>query len=123
MDVYVSTVAGEPARARTDAHADGSTFVSRKATIGGFTANATWTLLADALKADRNHRITFYYQLGMRSSAQFHFMPDKFHYMPDEFHYMPDKFHLMPEPTPPHIISSLSRASLLNERSFSIMRG
>jgi len=59
MDVYVSTVAGEPARSRTDAHADGSTFVSRKATISGFAANPTRTSFANALKADRNHRITF----------------------------------------------------------------
>jgi hypothetical protein len=49
MDVDISTVAGKTARSRTDAHADGSTFVSRKATIGGFTANPTRTLLADTL--------------------------------------------------------------------------
>jgi hypothetical protein len=30
MDVYVSTVAGERARSRTDAHADGSTFVQKR---------------------------------------------------------------------------------------------
>jgi hypothetical protein len=59
MDVYVSTVAGEPARSRADAHADGSTFVSRKATISGFATNPTRTFFANALKADRNHRITF----------------------------------------------------------------
>ena len=82
MDVYVSTVAGWSARSRTDAHADGSTFVSRKATISGFT-NSTRTFLADTRKSDRNHRITFYFQLAMRSSEQFHFMPDKFHLMPE----------------------------------------
>jgi hypothetical protein len=65
MDVYVSTVAREPARSRTDAHADGSTFVPRKVTISGFTANPTRPLLADAPKSDRNHRITCYFQLGM----------------------------------------------------------
>jgi hypothetical protein len=27
----------------------------------------------------------------MRSSAQFHFMPDKFHLMPDKFHLMPER--------------------------------
>jgi hypothetical protein len=59
---------------------------------GHQTLTPTRTRLADTLKADRNHRITFYYQLGMRSSAQFHLMPD-------EFHFMPDKFHLMPDPT------------------------
>jgi hypothetical protein len=55
--------------------------------------------LADTLKSDRNHRITFYFHLAMRPSAQFHFMPDEFHLMPDKFHFMPDKFHLMPDPT------------------------
>ena len=99
MDVYVSTVARWPARSRADAHADGSTLVSRKATISGFATNLTRAFFANALKSDRNHRITFYYQLGMRSSAQFHLMPDKFHLMPDEFNFMPDKFHLMSEPT------------------------
>jgi hypothetical protein len=58
--LYVSTVAGEPARSCTDAHADGSTFVPRKATISRFAGNPTRTLFADALKADGNHRVTFY---------------------------------------------------------------
>src|SRR5688572_4090940 len=69
MDVYVSTVARWPARSRADAHADGSTLVSRKAPISGFATNPTRAFFANALKSDRNHRITFYYQLGMRSSA------------------------------------------------------
>jgi hypothetical protein len=64
MDVYVSTVAREPARARTDAHADGSTFVPRKATISGFAANPTRTFLANPRKADRNHGFTFLLPLG-----------------------------------------------------------
>ena len=59
MDVYVSPVARWPARSRADAHADRSTFVSRKATISGFTANTTRTVFANALKTERNHRITF----------------------------------------------------------------
>jgi hypothetical protein len=59
MDVYISTITGEPARSRTDAHADRSTFVSRKATISRFAANPTRTFFANALKAYRNHRITF----------------------------------------------------------------
>ena len=58
MDVYVSAVAGKPTRSRADAHADGSTFVSRKATISGFAANPTRTSSGNALKAYRNHRIT-----------------------------------------------------------------
>ena len=50
-------------------------------------------------------------------------MPDEFHLMPDKFHYMPDKFHLMPDPTyTSHTKIPLIR-SLLNERSFSIIRG
>ena len=64
MDVYVSTVTGEPARSRTDAHADGSTFVPRKATISGFATNPTRTFLANARKADRNHGFTFLRPLG-----------------------------------------------------------
>ena len=56
MNVYVSTVAGEPARSRTDAHADGSTFVPRKATISGFAANPTRTSFVNAIKAYRNHK-------------------------------------------------------------------
>ena len=52
MDVYVSTVAGEPARSRTDTHADGGTFVPREATISRFAANPTRTFLANASKAD-----------------------------------------------------------------------
>ena len=50
MDVYVSAVAGEPARSRTDAHADGSTFVSRKATISGFATNPTRTFFLTRAK-------------------------------------------------------------------------
>jgi len=83
MDVYVSTVTGEPARSRTDAHADGSTFVPRKATISGFATNPTWTFLLTRLKADRNHRF-------IRSIS---------FYDLQEFHFMTDKFHLMTEPT------------------------
>ena len=64
MDVYVSTVAGEPAGARADAHADGSTFVSRKATISGFATTPTRTFFANARKADRNHGVTFLRPLG-----------------------------------------------------------
>jgi hypothetical protein len=59
MDVYVFTVTGEPARSRIDAHADGSTFVPREATMSRFATNP---------------------------SAQFHFMTDKFHFMTDKFH-------------------------------------
>jgi hypothetical protein len=97
MDVYVSTVAGEPARSCTDAHADGSTLVSRKATISGFATDPTRAFLANATKSDRNHTITL--RLFFPFDGQFHLMPDKFHFMPDEFHFMPDKFHLMPDPT------------------------
>jgi len=90
MDVYVSTVAGKPARSRTDAHADGSTIVPRKATISGFAANPTRAFLANARKADRNHRfnraISFYDLQG-------------FHLMTDKFHFMTEKFHFMTEPT------------------------
>jgi hypothetical protein len=43
--------------------------VSRKAAISGFATDPTRAFLANATKSDRNHRITFYYQLGMRSSA------------------------------------------------------
>jgi hypothetical protein len=91
MDVYVSTVAGEPARSCTDAHADGSTFVSRKATISGFATDPTRAFLANATKSDRNHTITFI-------AAVFP-CDEQFHLMPDKFHFMPDKFHLMPDPT------------------------
>ena len=59
MDVDMSTIAGEPARSRTDAHADGSTLVPRKAAITGFAANPTRTFFTDTFKANRNHRITF----------------------------------------------------------------
>jgi hypothetical protein len=75
VDVYVSAVAGEAARSRTDAHADGSTFIPRKAAISRF---ATRTLLGNALKADRNHRVKFYSRpLLMRPFARFHFMTYK----------------------------------------------
>jgi hypothetical protein len=50
-------------------------------------------------------------------------MPDEFHLMPDKFHFMPDKFHLMPDPTTTNHSLSPQRGVLLNERSFSIMRG
>src|SRR5689334_23004826 len=74
MDVYVSAVAGEAARSRTDAHADGSTFVPRKAAISGFATNPTRTFFANAHKADRNHGFTFLRPLvRMRSCAQFSF--------------------------------------------------
>jgi hypothetical protein len=49
-------------------------------------------------------------------------MPDEFHLMPDKFHYMPDKFHLMPDPTALLKRPLEKTGSLLNERSFSIMR-
>ena len=79
MDVYVSTVAGEPARSRTDTHADGSTFVSRKATISGFATNPTRTFFANARKADRNHGFTFLLPLGSYEivRANSHFMTNK----------------------------------------------
>ena len=63
MDVDISAVTGVPARSRTDAHADGSTFVPRKATISGFATNPTRTFLANAGKADRNHKVAVYYPL------------------------------------------------------------
>ena len=113
MDVYVSTVAGKPARSRTDAHADGSTIVPRKATISGFAANPTRAFLANARKADRNHRfnraISFYDLQG-------------FHLMTDKFHFMTEKFHFMTEPTNRQNSPLRDNQSLLNERSFSIMR-
>jgi hypothetical protein len=50
-DGYVwFTLAGELAKCRTDAHADGSTFVSRKAAVSGFAANPTRTSFANAIK-------------------------------------------------------------------------
>ena len=64
MDVYGSTVAGWPAGSPTDAHADGSTFVPRKATISGFATNPTRTFFANARKADRNHGFTVLQPLG-----------------------------------------------------------
>ena len=67
MDVYVSTVAGEPALSRTNAHADGSTFVPRKAAITGLATNPTRPFFADALKAYRNHRV--YWPISTRSCA------------------------------------------------------
>jgi len=59
MDVYVSAVAREAARSRTDSHADGSTLVPGKAAITGFAANPTRTFFTDTFKANRNHRVTF----------------------------------------------------------------
>jgi len=90
MDVYVSTVTGEPARSRTDAHADGSTFVPRKATISGFATNPTRTFFANARKADRNHGFTFCCRsVRMRSCAQISFYDrQNSHFMTDEFHFM-----------------------------------
>jgi hypothetical protein len=64
MDVYVSTVAGQPERSRTDSHADGSTFVPREATISAFATNPTRTFFANTRKADRNHGVTFLRPLG-----------------------------------------------------------
>ena len=55
---------GTEAGSRADAHADRSTFVSRKATISGFAANPTRTFFANTLKADRNHGFTFLLPLG-----------------------------------------------------------
>ena len=104
MDVYVSTVAGEPARSRADAHADGSTFVPRESTISGFATNPTRTFLANARKADRNHGVTVLLPLGsMRSCAAQISFYDR----------------------PQEEISSLlgSVWVLLNEHSFSIMTG
>src|ERR1044071_10488013 len=94
MDVYVSTVTGEPTRSRTDAHADGSTFVPRKATISGFTTNPARTFFANARKADRNHGFMFCRRsVRMRSCSQFSF------YDRQNSHFMTDKFHPMTEPT------------------------
>ena len=50
--------------ARADAHADGSTFVPREATISRLATNPTGTLFANARKADRNHGFTFLQPLG-----------------------------------------------------------
>ncbi len=79
---------------RTDAHADGSTFVPRKATISGFATNPTRTFLANARKADRNHGFMFCFRsVPIRSCAQFSF------YDRQNSHFMTDKFHFMTEPT------------------------
>src|SRR5689334_21667674 len=101
MDVYVSTVTGEPARSRTDAHAYGSTFIPRKATISGFATNPTRTFLANARKADRNHGFMFCGRsVRMRSCSQISFYDrQNSHFMTDEFHFMTEKFHFMTEPT------------------------
>jgi hypothetical protein len=101
MDVYASTVTGEPARSRTNAHADGSTFVPRKATISGFATNPTRTFFANARKADRNHGLRFCCRaVDMKPCAQFSFYDrQNSHFMTDEFHFMTDKFHFMTEPT------------------------
>ena len=67
MDVYISTVARWPASSCTDSYADGSTFVSRKATMSGFATNQTRTFLANALKADKiigAYKISLYDQLN-----------------------------------------------------------
>ena len=74
MDVDISTVTRQSARSRTDAHADGSTFVPRKATISGFATNPTRTFFANARKADRNHGFTSLSRsVGMKSCAQISF--------------------------------------------------
>src|ERR1041384_5263053 len=105
MDVYVSTVAGEPARSRTDTHADGGTFVPREATISRFAANPTRTSFANALRAYRNHHV--YWPISTRSRAislyagQISFNAGS---------------HTHTESREPRSIY------LLNERSFSIMR-
>ena len=101
MDVYVSTVTGEPARSRTDAHADGSALVSGEATISGFATNPARTFLTNTGKADRNHGVTFCSRsVDMKSCAQFSFYDrQNSHFMTDEFHFMTDKFHFMTEPT------------------------
>src|SRR5687768_7673432 len=122
MDVYVSTVARWSARSRADAHADRSTFVSRKATISGFATNPTRTFFADALKPDRNHRITLYYQRGMRSSAQFHLMPDKISLYAGRISLYAGQISLYAgSHTPPLCQRRCASRRLLNERSFSIM--
>ena len=54
MDVYVSAVARWTASARTDSHADGSTFVGRKTTVGRFATYPTRPFLADPFEASRN---------------------------------------------------------------------
>ena len=64
MDVDISTIAGQLARSSTNAHAGGSTFVSRKSTISGFATNPTQTFFANARKADRNHGFKFLLPLG-----------------------------------------------------------
>src|SRR6185369_3693458 len=94
MDVYVSTVTGEPAGACTDAHADGSTFVPRKATISGFATNPTRTFFANARKADRNHGFTFCCRsVEMNSCAQTLILYRQ------NSHFTTDEFHFMTEPT------------------------
>ena len=98
MDVDISTVTEQSARSRTDAHADGSTFVPREATIGRLTTNPQRTFLANALKADRNHR--FIRSISFNDRQEFHLMTDK-------FHFMTDKFHLMTEPTHPSAVGSV----------------
>jgi hypothetical protein len=91
---YVSAVTGQSARSRTDAHADRSTFVPRKAAISGFATNPTRTFFANARKADRNHGFMFCGRsVRMRSCAQISF------YDRQNFHFMTDKFHFMPDPT------------------------
>ncbi len=94
MDGGYSTVAREPARARTDAHADGSTFVPGEATICRLATNPTRTFFANALKADRNHRFIRPISFNDR-----------------QFHFMTYKFHLMSEPTV--ILETLGHDSLL----------
>jgi len=86
--MYVSAVAGQPARSRTDEHADASTFVPRKATTDGFATGPTRSPFADALKVTEImvHPRDSFYDL------------QEFHLMTDEFHFIPDEFHLMPEP-------------------------
>jgi hypothetical protein len=60
----------------------------------------------------------------MTSCAQFSFYDrQNSHFMTDEFHFMTEKFHFMTEPTTTDKPEAISRKRLLNERSFSIMRG
>ncbi len=88
MDVYISTVAGEPARSRTDAQTEVPSSLEEPV---GLLQIRPGRLLLTRLKPTE---IIESRLLGpfLRGRAQFHFMPD-------EFHLMPDKFHFMTEPT------------------------
>lgn len=76
--------------------------VPRKATISRFATNPTRAFLGNALKADRNHRVTFECPPGSNESVsaisihdlqEFHFMTDKFHFMTYEIHFMTEPTH------------------------------